>query len=77
MNSKILRIEDTFRRKTTENVTSRHIWCCQLITNNDGPHKVCIFLRLRVFCTFLYFHLLNWVEEGLSFKEMYTLWGLS
>ncbi len=29
-----LRIEDTFGRKTTDNVTSRHIWCCHLITNN-------------------------------------------
>ncbi len=58
---KCLKIEGTFSRKTTGNVTFPHLWCCHSITKDDGPHN---------------FPLLKWVEEGLSFKKMYTLLGL-
>ncbi len=62
-----LRIHDPFVMKTARNETFLHVWCCNLIPRLHRPYKVYIF----------WFSFLKWMQDALSFKEIYTLLGLS
>ena len=74
----------------TANVTFMPFLCCHLITSRDRPYKVYISLKLRAFyihfkkenhcnskCACILFTCWEYMQNALSFKKMYTLWGLS